>query len=146
MQNVWFSLTRDSCSAISWIPLPLRLKQKGKLYKACVTSSTEISHFKSLVSLILYQYQQMFLLYGTRVICITWFCYLSHTFLDLCMKDLWTFSVRILKSRKTNVICNHKVWGFFPFMLCIKKLEKLNCLHFALLFSLYLISNSVLLR
>lgn len=43
MQNIWLSLTRDSCSAISCIPMPLRHKQKGKLYKACVTSSTEIS-------------------------------------------------------------------------------------------------------
>lgn len=43
MQNVWLSLTRDSYPAISWIPMPLRHKQKGKFYQACVTSPTESS-------------------------------------------------------------------------------------------------------
>lgn len=44
MQNLWLSLTKDSYSAISWTPMPLRHKHKGKLYKAYVTSSTEISY------------------------------------------------------------------------------------------------------
>lgn len=37
-------------------------------------------------------------------------------------------------------------YDFFPLMLCIKNLDKLSCLHFALPFSLHLISNSVHLR
>lgn len=60
VQNLWLSLTRHSYSAISWTSMPTQIKREI-IQGLCDKLSRNQLNFKSLVSLTLNQYQQMFL-------------------------------------------------------------------------------------